>query len=142
VRGQPLLDYYKCPDDLGEFELTGELSKEQGFFQFGPGMMCYGRCLEGMPARHPAGQLFDASGAVELDQGLVRLPFDLSEVVDNLRRERYMTTGDTPRTLRILKAVRHDIYYFCLAPDFLDTGLSLFMQQLRLQGVAGEPARA
>ena len=28
---------------------------------------------------------------------------------------------------------------YCLAPDCLDTELSVFMQRLRMQGVAGEP---
>jgi hypothetical protein len=32
--------------------------------------------------------------------------------------------------------------YFCLAPDFLDSELSVFMQRLRAQGAAGEPGRA
>jgi hypothetical protein len=30
----------------------------------------------------------------------------------------------------------------CLAPEFLDSELSVFMRQLRAQGVAGEPGRA
>jgi hypothetical protein len=30
----------------------------------------------------------------------------------------------------------------CLAPDFLDTELSVFMRQLRVQGAAGEPEPA
>jgi len=74
VRSQTLLDYYKCPEGLGEFELTGELSEEQGYFQFGPGTLCYGRCHEGRPLRHAAGSLFDASQAVETFQGAVKLP--------------------------------------------------------------------
>jgi hypothetical protein len=30
----------------------------------------------------------------------------------------------------------------CIALDFLDTELSVFMQQLRVQGAAGEPGGA
>ena len=30
----------------------------------------------------------------------------------------------------------------CLAPDFLDTELSVFMQRLQVQEAAGEPGRA
>jgi hypothetical protein len=132
VQCQPLLDYYKCPEDLGEFELTGELSGEQGFFQFGPGTVCYGRCQKERPARHPAGSLFDASRAVEIHQGVVRLPFDLSEVVNNLRRERYMFPGDTSRTLRILEAVRHDAYYF-LRP-WMPVSIRKYLQRISLAG--------
>jgi len=132
VQSQILLDYYKCPEEFGEFELTGELSGERGYFQFGPGTVCYGQCDEGMPARHPAGQLFDASRAVELDERVVRLPFDLSEVVDNLRRERYMTAGDTSRTLRIVKAVSHDIYYFFR--PWMPISIRKHLQRTKLNG--------
>ena len=31
------------------------------------------------------------------------------------------------------------IHTQCIAPDCLDTELSVFMQRLRMQGVAGEP---
>lgn len=132
MKNQTILDYYKCPEELCEFELKGELSREQGFFQFGPGMLCYGSCYEGRPARHAAGPLFDASRAVEIDHGVVRLPFDLSEVVNNLRRERYMITGDTSRTLRILKAVRHDIYYFFR--PWMPVSIRKYLQRINLNG--------
>ena len=132
VHDQTLLDYYKCPEELGEFELTAELSGEPGYFQFGPGTLCYGRCHGGMPATHPAGPLFEASRAVEIDQGVVRLPFDLPEVVDNLRRERYTITGDTSQTLRILKAARHDIYYFFR--PWMPISIRKYLQRIELNG--------
>jgi len=34
-----------------------------------------------------------------------------------------------------------DFIYFCFAPEFLDSELSVFMQQLRAQGAAGELGR-
>ena len=112
AQNQPLLDYYKCPEEFGEIEVKGELSEGAGFFQFGPGTLCYGRCHPGKPASRPTGPLFDVSEGVEIDQGTVRLPFDLTEVVNNLRRERYAIQADTPRPLRMLKAVVRNVYYF------------------------------
>jgi hypothetical protein len=112
AQNQALLDYYKCPEEFGEIKRKGELSEKQGFFQFGPGTLCYGRCHAGRPVSHPAGPLFDVSGAVEIDKGVLCLPFDLTEVVDNLRLERYAVEGDTSRPLRMLRAVRHNLYYF------------------------------
>jgi hypothetical protein len=112
VQNQTLLDYYKCPEEFAEIELKGEVSDEQGFFQFGPGTLCYGRCHTGTPAPHPTGPLFDVSGAVEMDRGAVRLPFDLTEVVNNLRLERYVAKNESSRSLHVLKALRHSIYYF------------------------------
>jgi hypothetical protein len=132
LQNQTLLDYYKCPEDLGGFELTGELSGEEGFFQFGTGTVCYGRCSEGNPARNPAGPLFDASRAVELDEGVIRLPFDLTEVVNNLRRERYMINGETSRTLTTLKTVGHDIYYFFR--PWMPVSVRKYLQRIILKG--------
>ena len=48
------------------------------------------------------------------------------------------------RLMEFLTALRQDIGITvrCLAPDFLDTELSVFMRQLRVQGAAGEPEPA
>jgi hypothetical protein len=132
VQSQTLCDYYKCPDDLGEFELTGELSREQGFFQFGSGIVCYGRCHGGRPVKNPSGPLFDSSRAVEIHQGVVRLPFDLSEVIDNLRRERYMIKGDTSQVSRILEAAKHNIYYFFR--PWMPVSIRKYLQRISLAG--------
>lgn len=132
VQSQTLLDYYKCPEGLAEFELTGELSEEQGYFQFGPGTLCYGRCRGGQPARHPAGALFDASRAVETDREVARLPFDPSEVVNNLRRERYMASGKGSRKLQILKTATRDLYYW-LRP-WLPVPVRKYLQRISLSG--------
>jgi hypothetical protein len=43
---------------------------------------------------------------------------------------------------KIGKLQKTEIRSICLASDFLDTELSVFMQQLRVQGAAGEPGRA
>lgn len=130
AQNQTLLDYYKCPGELCEFESEGELLREQGFFQFAPGITCYGRCSGGRPASHATDSLFDASQAVHVDRGWVRLPFNLSEVVDNLRRERYMNAGDTSRTLRGLRSVRHQIYYFFR--PWMPVSVRKYLQRLNL----------
>jgi len=132
VQSQTLLDYYKCPEGLAQFDLMGELSKEQGYFQFGPGTLCYGRCHGGRPVTHAAGSLFDASQAVEISQGVVRLPFDLSEVVNNLRRERYMADGESSQTLLILKTATRDLYYW-LRP-WLPVPVRKYLQRISLRG--------
>lgn len=132
VQAHTLLDYYKCPEELCEFELKGELSQEEGFFQFGPGVLGYGRCHEGKPVRHPTGSLFDASQAVRMEGGVVRLPFDLSEVVENLRRERYMGARDTSPALRNLQTFKHKIYYFFR--PWMPVSIRKYLQRLNLHG--------
>lgn len=132
AQNQVLVDYYKCPEEFGEIETKGELSEGEGFFQFGPGILCYGRCRPGRPINSPSGQLFDVSRAVEINQGAVRLPFNLTEVVNNLRFERYATKADTPRAVRMLKAVTRNIYYF-LRP-WMPISIRKHLQRVNLSG--------
>src|ERR1019366_5142092 len=132
AQNRPLVDYYKCPEEFGEIEVKGELSEGAGFFQFGPGTICYGRCHTGRPASRPVGPLFDVSEAVETDQGTVRLPFDLTEVVNNLRGERYAIQPDTPRPLRMLKAAVRNVYYF-LRP-WMPVSIRKRLQRVSLSG--------
>lgn len=129
---QALLDYYKCPKELAAIEFTGELSKEEGYFRFGPGIVCYGRCTRRRPLAQVIGPLFDTSSTVEIDHGVVRLPFDLSEIVSNLRRERYATRNDASRLSRIFAAAKHDVYYFFR--PWLPIFLRKYLQRLDLSG--------
>lgn len=64
-------------------------SVKPGFFQFGKDKVCYGRSLNGTtPDVRRAGQ-FDAYGGVLSDGCSVRLPFDFTEAIENLRLEHY-----------------------------------------------------
>jgi hypothetical protein len=131
---QTLLDYYKCPEEVCDLETKSELSRKNGFFQFGPGTICYGRSRgsRSRPAKCPTGELFDASLAVEIDHGVVRLPFDLSEAVENLRRERFMGASETSPTLRNLRTIKHDIYYFFR--PWMPVSIRKYLQRLNLHG--------
>lgn len=126
-----LIDYYRCPEDFTEIALAGELSREAGFFQFGSGTLGYGRCHAGMPAQNSSGWLFDASSAVEIDGQVVYLPFHLAEVVDNLRRECYVSES-TWQAMRLLRAIRHDIYY--AVRPWMPVSVRKHLQRLYLRG--------
>jgi hypothetical protein len=98
VAGQPdqtviqtLVDYYRIPgDSLGGISPTCDsASGDFGFFQFGAKNICYGRCQSGAAADVAGAVQFDASKDVRRDGTTIRLPFDFTEVVDNLRLERY-----------------------------------------------------
>jgi hypothetical protein len=84
-----LLDHYRCPEEFVRLGLAGELSADAGYFRFGPDTIGYGRTSSGTRSRQPEPGLHDVLAAVATDGGVVRLPFDPSEVVDNLRLERY-----------------------------------------------------
>ena len=131
-QNRALIDYYKCPEEFGDIEEIEQLSQQEGFFEFGPGTLCFGRCHAGKPAIRPNDRLFDASEAVEIEHGTVRLPFDLNEVLANLRRERYAITVDSPGPLRTLKAVTRYVYYF-LRP-WMPIYIRKHLQRVKLRG--------
>jgi hypothetical protein len=84
-----LIEYYRCPEDLVDFRQAGGVSKGPGYFSFGPETICYGRSSSGSPSQQVSGPLDDVSADVTDDAGIVRLPLDPDEIIDNLRHERY-----------------------------------------------------
>ena len=127
----PLLDYFRCPDSLVQVELRGDLSSENGYFVFRDAV-CYGRLAGRRPSVHPEDNLADAFEGVEIDNGRVRLPFELSEVVTNIRREQYRQNG-----FRFLDRVTSGpaaqrAYYF--VRPMLRVGVRKHLQKIRLSG--------
>lgn len=88
---QALSDYYRIPQEsLGCTTTTADCaSGEMGFFQFGAKNICYGRCQSGGAVDIPGSGQFDALRDVRRDGTKVQLPFDFTEVIENLRLERY-----------------------------------------------------
>jgi hypothetical protein len=86
---QTFLEYFRCPQHYVRLAVKAGLSDNSGFFGFGRGVVGYGRCAGQAPADSPRGQLRDAWDDVDCAHGSVCLPFDLEEVVENLRLERY-----------------------------------------------------
>lgn len=86
---QTLLEYFRCPERYASLAAKGDLSEDCGFFSFGKGVLGYGKYAGHAPAESPRGPLRDAWEDVDCASGSVHLPFDLEEVVENLRLERY-----------------------------------------------------
>src|ERR1019366_5528758 len=84
-----VVQYYRCPEGHVRLELRGPLSEKSGYFEFGTGITCYGRCAGHFPARRPKETLRNVLSDATIDGGTVYLPFDLEQVVDNLRWELY-----------------------------------------------------
>ena len=102
-------EYFRCATDAAHFELKSDLSGRAGYFQFGPGITCYGRLASGYLAKQPDAELYDSSGDVVQNGVGVRLPFDPSEVVNNFYYERYMNGSRIPTGMQ--RMIR-DAYYF------------------------------
>jgi hypothetical protein len=86
---QSVSDRYRCPERFLDFRLSGELSGDSGYFQFGPGTTCYGRSVKSADQKQVRSPLHDALTNVLFDGMQLVLPFDPNEVIDNLRLERY-----------------------------------------------------
>ena len=81
--------YYRCPESHVGLSLREPLSDNNGYFNFGGGITCYGRCAGHSPSKCPEGPLCDVLAEARVNGGTVGLPFDLKQVVDNLRYELY-----------------------------------------------------
>jgi len=105
---RPIVDYYRCSTHLPAFQVAEGVKESNGFFRFGSDVICYGRTTSETSAVVD-GELFDASTQSHAHKGTVFLPFDFSQVFDNLRYERYVPSSDSPRWLE--KSLARQLYY-------------------------------
>lgn len=84
-----LSEYYRVPIGILGCLETQELPNEPGFFKFGPNAICYGRCAAGVARNVKDSELCNVSSFVCSAESSLRLPFDVDEVVENLRKEAY-----------------------------------------------------
>src|SRR6202167_6413683 len=126
-----LLDYFRCPEDFAEIEVNGRLSSNSGYFQFRQDI-CYGQYSGGPPSKHLTFGLCDGSQDVKIEETRLYLPFDFTQIIENLRRERYLlnswhslekiTGGKTSRAV-----------YYLLRP-ILPISVRKHLQRARLSG--------
>ena len=88
---QALLDYFRIsPESIGDVSIPPDAtSGSTGFFQFGEGNICFGRCQLGTASSPADSGAFDVSKGLPKSGANVQLPFDFAEVIENLRLERY-----------------------------------------------------
>jgi len=125
-----LIQYYRCPEHYVRLALRGPLSETDGFFHLGPGTVCYGKCSRHSPADSPSGLLHDALQDTTIDGDTIHLPFDLKQVVENLRYELYSgehTNGNGLKTQALAKA------YYLIRP-LLPVSIRKHIQKWRLRG--------
>ena len=104
---EPFHDFYRCPGSFGNFTSVAELLDEPGFFRFGDDLICFGQCSPGSSSRVPNNGLYNSFQAVSFNHSSVRLPFDVAQVIDNLRLERYVTRPNNGSVQRVIR----DGYY-------------------------------
>jgi hypothetical protein len=129
--GSAFTDYYRCPTRLARFGTHGQLSQEEGFFRFNDAV-AFGRCAAATPARYVTDRLANVAGSVTVDKGAPQLPFDFSEVVTNLREERYRLNGYSFLERTTSTDAAHRLYY--MVRPLMGVSVRKHLQKLRLKG--------
>ena len=101
--------YYRCPERHIRFDLAGQLSRENGYFRFGDEGLYYGQLAKDTPSPTSSGKLCDVTGHTSHNNGITYLPFDVTQVVDNLRLEVYSKNSRHDEFL--LDSILNKIYY-------------------------------
>jgi len=104
-----IAQYYRCPERYVQFKVDDTLSGESGYFSFGSDVVCFGQLCRDQPSPTPNGKLGNALNHVVSEGGDTYLPFDASQVADNLRYELY--TKAAARGTSILDSVWSNLYY-------------------------------
>jgi hypothetical protein len=128
---QALIDRYRCPESLVKFDLIGGLSNEAGYFRFGPDTICYGHSASGFLASRADSVLYDALKDVTTNGSNAVLPFDPTEVIGNLRLERYANHYNHAALSRWKRSLRN-AYYF-LRP-LMHVNIRRHVQRAHLNG--------
>jgi hypothetical protein len=125
------LDYYRCPESFATFTLSGELSEESGYFRFGRAAIGFGQSSAGFRAGRATDALYDTLADVVADGLAIQLPFRPSEIITNLRYERYASgsNGDEG-TLGVAAALRKAYY---LARPLLPVAVRKHLQRIHLR---------
>jgi hypothetical protein len=105
-----LTQYFRCTDLPLECRLYDSLSKDRGFFRFGHNTICYGRSAVGFRSQRADQPLYDTSADVSLEGSNIRLPFNPTEIAEDLRAERYLSGRGGPRGTRGQKFVWNAYY--------------------------------
>ena len=106
-----LSEYYRTPLLSPAVYSGAGRENGPGFFRFGADVVCYGECSSGVAADVNASDEFDASKGMIVADSEIRLPFDVSKIIDNLRKEHYVKQLDSRRKGFTQHALIREVYY-------------------------------
>jgi hypothetical protein len=122
-----LAQYFNFPESYARITQDGELGRNCGYFRFGP-EVCYGQCAGLSTRKTPHQFLADARLDTRASDGTTHLPFDLTQVVDNLRNERYVSDSIFRFSLTSIMAAA----YYSVRP-FLSVPIRKHIQRVRVR---------
>jgi hypothetical protein len=111
VSAQVLRDFYGINLSTLDLRQSPSPQSREGFFSYGPDILCYGKSTAGVARDFRQAGRFDAFHAVTLTKTGTCLPFDFSELVEHLRREHYVEQlHQGSKLLRRSSQLRHSYY--------------------------------
>ena len=126
------VDFLRCPDVYADFSLTGTLSRNAGYFLFGPDTVCFGQTCSGFCAKDVTSDLYDVSQDVRIDGSRCFLPFNVTSLIGSLRYEQYVETEHRNGKQANLETLIRDAYY--LVRPILPVSVRKHLQRVSLRG--------
>jgi len=105
-----LADRYRCPESFAEALVAEPLSSDPSWFRFGDRIWCYGQ----HSSKHPPGSgqsCPDLNGDATVYQGRLLLPFDPTQIIENLRCEVYAHAANEGPAAAGPKGLSRRVYY-------------------------------
>ena len=127
-----LREYFRCPEEIPSFTVAPGLSQLSGFFRLNAETICFGQCSSIAPASSVAEAPAVATANVKVTAASIELPFDPVQVVENLRRERYISRAIIHQGSLGTNPFVRSIYY--LGRPFMPTMVRKHLQQAYFRG--------
>jgi hypothetical protein len=126
-----LSEHYRCADNCADFKLKSRLSDDTGYFRFGQGTICYGQSASGFRESRANAVLYDILNDVTSYGSSVLLPFNPTDIIDNLRLERYAKRFSPSALNRWEQSLRNA--YYLLRP-LMHVNVRRHVQRAHLNG--------
>jgi hypothetical protein len=127
-----IAEFFRCAPELIAMCSPAECDSQPGYFRFGPGTICYGPSAIGSLSTVNSNGLPDLARYVTCDGSTLRLPFDASTIVDNLRLERYPANVNAGASAVLSSETARRVYY--QVRPMLSDSLRKNLQKLFLLG--------
>src|SRR4030095_16686884 len=129
---QSLAAYYRLPGSLAKTAVERAEGPEKGFFRFGANGVCFGRPAgPGSIRREACAGVYDISPHCFYKDGVYHVAFDIDEVANNLRLEKYLDTS-IARGESSLKTLARAAYY--MVRPFLTVKYRKYLQRFAVRG--------
>jgi glycosyltransferase involved in cell wall biosynthesis len=130
-------EHFRCPNSVVEIRTISPSAKGEGYFRFGQDLICYGAADAVTTVPNVEHHIPDISPSIKVRPSEVEIPFDLDQIVGNLRNEYYAGLVKERATQLPPNPIVRNLYY--LARPMMSVGFRKILQRVRLRGKASTP---